>query len=324
MAAAAAAALLGFAVPVQAQGRLVFATQEAGTMYYTVGSGMAKLLSEKLGKRVAVQPYTGSSVYLPLIDNGEAHLGLSSNLDLDAAYKGADRAPLKNLRAVARLWPLRVALMVRADSGIKTAADLRGKRVTVDLKGQRAMGMVIRGMLATAGLKEGDVKAVTVANVGEGAKMLTEGNVDATFTAIGIPIVKQAHSTISGGVAYVDLGSGDISEKTIGQFAPGVYADKVAPVAAMPEITAPVTVAAFDVFLVTNAAMSDADVGALLKVLEDNFAELQQDFAALRTGDAAKFSAPTNTAPYQPGAIAYYRAKGRWTDANEARDKALR
>jgi TRAP transporter TAXI family solute receptor len=179
-------------------------------------------------------------------------------------------------------------------------------------------------MLATAGLKESDVKAVTIANVGEGAKMLTEGNVDATFTAIGIPIVKQAHSTIQGGIAYVDLGAGDTSEKTISQFAPGIYADKVAPVAAMPEITAPITVAAFDVFLVTSAAMSEAEAAALVKALAENFAELQKDFAALRTGDPAKFSAPTNTAPFHPGAAAHFRATGKWSAANDARDKAMK
>ena len=184
LAALAAACALALPQLGAAQGKgMIFAAQEAGTAYYTIGSGLAKLLGDKLGRRVAVQPYSGSSVYLPLLDSGEATLAFSSTLDANDAYKGEGRAPLKGLRAVARIWPLRVALMVRADAGIKTVADLKGKRVTVDLKGQRAMGQVIRGMLAAGGLKETDVKALTVANVGEAAKGLTEGNLDAAFIA---------------------------------------------------------------------------------------------------------------------------------------------
>lgn len=325
-AAAAASFALGLAGgPAAAQGRsIVFATQETGTMFHTVGSGLAKLLTEKLGRRVAVQPYSGSSVYLPLLDSGEVQLAFSSNLDVDAAFKGTDRAPLKNLRSAMRLWPLQVAFMVRADSGIKTAKDLKGKRVTVDLKGQRAMGFVTRGMLASAGLKDEDVRNITVANVGEGAKMLTEGNVDAAFVAIGIPLVKQAHSTIPGGIAYADLAGGDTAEATMSRFAPGIYAARVEPTSAMPEIKAPLTIAAFDIYIVTGAGAAEADIGAALKAIEDNLGELQKDFPALRAAAPARFSATTNTAPYHPGAVAYFKAKGRWSEANDARDKAMR
>lgn len=321
-AAALALALLA-APPALAQGGMVFATQEAGTMFFTVGSGMAKVLAEKTGRRVAVQPYTGSSVYLPLIDNGEATLALSSGLDADGAYRGQDRAALKNLRMVARVLPLRVGLMVRAESGIKSVADLKGKRVTVDLRGQRAMGQVIRAMLAAGGLKEGDVRPITVANVGEGAKGLTEGNLDAAFTAVGIPIVKQAHSTISGGVSYVDLGPAEAATRTMAGMVPGVYAARVEPNAALPEVKAPLTTAAFDVFLLTSAKTADADVAAVLKALWDNWAELQKDYPPLRASDAKLFGAPTNTVPYHPAAIAFFKAQGLWTPANDEMEKKV-
>ncbi len=324
---AALAAACAFALPAAAfaQGKgMIFATQEAGTAYYTIGSGLAKLLGDKLSRRVAVQPYSGSSVYLPLLDSGEATLAFSSTLDANDAYKGEGRSPLKGLRAVARIWPLRVAMMVRAESGIKTVADLKGKRVTVDLKGQRAMGQVIRGMLAAGGLKETDVKALTVANVGEGAKGLTEGNLDAAFIAVGIPLVKQAHSTISGGVAYADVGAGPDKAKAIQSFSPGSYPDRLDPAPHLPEVKAPIHVAAFDILLLTGAKTPDADIAAVLKVLEENFAALQKDYPQLRTGDAKKLGLPTNTVPYHPGAIAYFKSRGMWTPANEEREKGFK
>lgn len=325
LAALAAACALALPASAFAQGKgMVFATQEAGTAYYTIGSGLAKILGEKLKRRVAVQPYSGSSVYLPLLDSGEATLAFSSTLDANDAYKGEGRAPLKGLRAVARIWPLRVALMVRANSGIKTVADLKGKRVTLDLKGQRAMGQVIRGILATGGLKDADVKGLTVANVGEGAKGLTEDNLDAAFVAVGIPLVKQAHSTISGGVAYVDIGAGADKAKALAAVSPGSYTDRLDPAPHLPEVKAPIHTAAFDILLLTGAKTPDADIGAVLKVLEESFAELQKDYPQLRTGDAKKLALPTNTVPYHPGAAAYFKAKGMWTPANEEREKGFK
>ena len=208
---------------------MVFATMPGGTMYYTLGTGVSAMLTKKLDRKVTVQPYGGSSVYLPLIDAGEAQLGFSSSLDADAAFRGTDRKPLKNLRAVARVWGLKVALMAREKSGLKTVKDLKGKRVVVDFKGQVAMGKVVRAMLATGGLGDKDVKGVTVGNVRAGNEALIKGNVDVTFIAVGIPLVKQANSKIPGGVRYIDLAGGDLSAAMLGKHANGVYATEVKP-----------------------------------------------------------------------------------------------
>lgn len=311
--------------PAGAQGKgMIFAAQEAGTAFYTIGSGMAKLLGEKLNRRVAVQPYSGSSVYLPLLDSAEATLGFSSTMDANDAYNGTDRAALKNLRTVGRIWPLRVGLMIRADSGIKTVADLKGKRVTIDLRGQRAMGSVVRAMLATGGLKDADVRNVPVANVAAGAKSLTEGDVDAAFIAVGIPIVKQAHNTISGGVAYVDMGSGPDHAKIMASVAPGTYPARLDPAPHLPEVKTPIHTPAFDIMMLTSAKVSDADIAAVIKALHEGYAELQKDYPQLRDGDAKLLAAPSNTAPYHPGAIAYFKEKGLWTPANEEREKGFK
>lgn len=314
----------GAAGPLYAQGkRMVFATMGSGTMYYTLGSGFSKMLTEKLNRRVTVQPYTGSSVYLPLVNQGEATLAFSSSLDADAAYRGTDRAALKDLRAIARIWPLKVAFMVRQSSGIRTIQDLKGKRVTVNFKGQRAMSSVTRAMLATGGLSDKDVKSITVGNVGAGSKALIEGNVDASFIAVGIPLVKQAHAAIPGGVTYVDLSTGNTSPAFLSSQVNGVYATTVAPAKRLPEVKAKITTTAFDIFLLTSAKTPDADVAAVLKAVHENFAGLQKSYPPLRRGNVKGFASPTNTTPYHPAAAAYYKSKGMWTAANDAKEKSL-
>ena len=300
-----------------AGGRMIFATQESGTMYYTLGTGFSKMLSDQLQRRVTIQPYSGSSVYLPLLDNGEAALGFSSSLDANAAFTGEGREALKKLRAVARVWPLKVAFMVRADSGIKTLADLKGKRVTVELKGQAAMGKVTRAMLAAGGLTIDDVVNVAVANVGAGSKALIEGNVDAAFIAVGIPLVKQAHAAIPGGVAYVDMSGPNTNAQFLGQQAAGVYSAEIAPAKNLPEVKSKIVSAAFDIFLLTGAGTPDADVEAVLGALTAQFGALQKAYPPLRRGRAEKFSMPTNTVPYHPGSVAFFKKSGLWGEAND-------
>ena len=319
----AAATLMGMAASAGAADRMIFATQQSGTMYYTLATGFSKMLTSKLGRKVAVQPYSGSSVYLPLINAGEATMAFSSSLDAHAAYQGTDRKALKNMRAIARIWPLKVAMMARAKSGIKTVGDMKGKRVVVGFKGQKAMGMVIRAMMASGGLTVQDVKGVTVGNVVAGNKALIEGNVDVTFIAVGIPLVKRAHAAIPGGVSYVDLAGGNTSPKFLASKAGGIYPAKLAPAKRMPEVTKPITIVAFDIFLVTSAKTPDSDVKAVLAAISDNFKGLQKDYPPLRRGRADGFAAATNTLPYHKAAIAYYESKGMWTAANAVKEKSF-
>src|SRR5689334_7128915 len=62
-----------------------FATLPAGTLNYTTASAIAKVLKEKSGMNVLVQPTAGDAVILPMVDRGEAEIGISNILEvLDA------------------------------------------------------------------------------------------------------------------------------------------------------------------------------------------------------------------------------------------------
>jgi hypothetical protein len=203
----------------QAADRYTLGTNPQGTIYYTIGGGIAAALQDKLGKQVTVQPYTGSSVYLPLIAAGEVSMGLNSSLDLGEARAGNFGAEAKNLRVLARLWPLNVALVARNDSGVKTIADLKGKRVVTDLSALKAMSQLSKTILELGGLAVSDVEAETVAGLGPGMERLTENSLDATLIAVGIPLTQQAHASIPGGIRYVSIeGANATTEKADAAF----------------------------------------------------------------------------------------------------------
>jgi len=84
--------------------RVTIGTNPAGSIYFTLGGGLAKVLTEKMGVQAIVQPFAGSSVYLPLVDNGEVTAGLSSTLDSGAAYRGDLEYKGRATKKLRSLW----------------------------------------------------------------------------------------------------------------------------------------------------------------------------------------------------------------------------
>ena len=230
---------------------------------------------------------------------------------------------MKDLRAIARLWPLAYAYMVPASSGLSTVGDLKGKRAVVTISANAALAEANVAMLAAAGLTPGDVRAVTIGAIPQGVKAVIEGNADATPVAVGIPLVKEAHAAIPGGVRYLALSGAGANAAFLGGKLPGLYPLTVKPAPHRPEIKQDTTVLGFDVFLVASGTLSDADVTAIVSTLHGNWAALQKDYPALRGGPAAGFASATNTVPYHAAAAAYFKSKGLWTPANDKVDATL-
>ena len=51
--------------------QVTVATNPPGTTYYAVASGLAKVVSGAAGLQMVVQPYSGTSTMLPLLNTGE-------------------------------------------------------------------------------------------------------------------------------------------------------------------------------------------------------------------------------------------------------------
>src|SRR5262245_48750571 len=80
-----------------------FATLQPGTLNRTTASAIAKVLKEKAGLNVLVQPTAGDQVIVPLVARGEAEIGISNAMEVhDGLSKG-----LKDLRMIAATPALR-------------------------------------------------------------------------------------------------------------------------------------------------------------------------------------------------------------------------
>ncbi|MBN9490177.1 MAG: TAXI family TRAP transporter solute-binding subunit [Alphaproteobacteria bacterium] len=98
-------------------------------------------------------------------------------------YEGRPRA--ETLRTIANLYPESIHLVVRKGSGIRSVADLRGKRVSLDEPGSGTLADA-RMILAAFGLGERDLKPVYLP-VQQAADKFRGGTLDAFFNVSGWP-----------------------------------------------------------------------------------------------------------------------------------------
>lgn len=325
---AVAASVLAASVAHAELGRVTVGTNPQGTTYFVVGGGFAKKFSDELGINATAQPYAGSSVYLPLINSGEVTMGLSSSLDSGLAYQGKESyeeiGSLSNLRTLIRTWPLPYTYFVRADSGIKSIADLEGKKVAVTIGANTSLKLANEAMLRAGGLDpDADVEAVSVSGLPEGYNLVTEGRIAAATTALGIPLARQAHASIPGGLQMLAITGDNATTEFVAGEMEGLYLTETAPSENNPGVDAPMSVLGFDIFLVGSSALSDDDAYQITKTLHEGWVALQEDYGVLRRTPVEMISAPTNTTPYHPGAIRYFKEVDLWSADNDAREATL-
>lgn len=324
---AGAAAALAPGMPALAQAkRITIGTNPAGSIYYSLGGGIAKVLTEKMGTQAIVQPLAGSSVALPLVDNGELTMALSSTLDSGAAYRGEGEykgRTMKNLRSLVRIFSLPYTFTVRADSGLKTIADLKGKKVVMEFKALLGLKPMNEALIQAGGLQLSDVTPLTVAGLKQGLDAVADKSADASAVAAGIAMVQEMHASVPGGVRYLNVTGPNATDEFMAKTLPGSSLMKLAPNPRMPEVTEPVTIGTYDVFLVVGANVSDEDASKMTTVLIDNWGSLQKDYPALRAAKLEDLPRATNVVPYHPGAIAAFKAKNMWSSQNETANKKL-
>lgn len=304
--------------------RLTIGSNPAGSAYFLIAGGFAKLFQEKLKIRSTAQPHGGSSVYLPLLEKGEITLGLNSSLDSGMAVAGQSpfKARHKNVRMLARIWIIPYAYMVKESSGIKSVEDLRGKRVVVNVKTNVSLGQANRTLLATGGLTEADLEPVDSGGVVEGINLVVEDRADAATVAATMPAMKKAHATVPGGLRIVALGP-KATDEFMAEGMSGLYTMTAKPSTLLPFIKGETLIAAFDSYLNAGPEVSDEDAYTLAKTLHSNWKALQKDYAPLRNVPQEGL-APANVAmPYHPGAIRYWKEVGMWTAAHERQQADL-
>jgi TRAP transporter TAXI family solute receptor len=308
--AAAFAAVFAFAGAAHAQQFFRIGTGGTAGTYYPVGGMIANAVSQP-GKIVATaQASNGSLANVNAIAGGSLEAGLSQSDVATWAYTGTGafegKPRIADLRLIANLYPESIHLVVKKGSGIKSVADLKGKRVALDEPGSGTL-INARMVLAAWGVKETDIKPDYIKPNQAGDK-LKDGSLDAFFFVGGAPAGAIAELASSGaGIELVPLAGpqADSLMKTSSWFAvdniaAGTYKDVPA-----------VQTLAVGAQLVTSAKIPADTVYEITKAM---YSESTQK--TLQAGHAkGKFITKENAVksagiPFHPGAEKFYKEAG--------------
>src|SRR5690625_2954775 len=165
-----------------------FVTGGPGGTFYPLGVGMADVINDAGIANVTVETSDASIENTRLLGAEEAEIGL---LETGIAYFASegiemfDEDQITNVRGVMTLYPNLIQMVVMADSGIETYADLKGKKVVVGQPGSSSM-LNLDLVLEQYGLEFDDITP-QYSDFSQGIDMLKDGQVDATLVDIGIP-----------------------------------------------------------------------------------------------------------------------------------------
>jgi len=296
-----ALAAVGFSAHMANAQTYGFATLPPGSLNHTTASAVAKVLKEKAGMNVLVQPTGGDQIIVPMVARGEAEVGISNAMEVhDGFNKGA-----KDLRIIGAAHALRVGFFVRKDSDIRTVGDLKGKRVPYGFSSMRALEPTVRAILATANLTEKDIKPVMVPNVVRSADDFVSGSADAFYFAYGAPKVREVDAT-TGGIRMTEIDEkGMDAARKVERWG---YLTEVRPSPVFIGVEKPMKVYSFDNLLFTSAKTSDEFVYKFLDTLFNNKDDLIAVQPVLREFTPA-FAYKQYEVPYHPAAIKYFKEK---------------
>jgi TRAP transporter TAXI family solute receptor len=320
----------GFAGAQSLPPTITLGTSQTGTLQHGVATGLAKVASARIGSStVVVQPFTGATTALPLIDNGELDFGLAPSVDMAMSYQGANNLKIGGLnpyphapriRLVMSGSPLIASLIVRRDSPIKSARDLKGRRIAGEFRGSLGAYINTYVHLTSADLTWKDVTVVPFSGLNDSLDAMVQGRIDATVFGVGAARVREVDATT--GVRFVSSDCSPEGTQRIRKAAPGYFTITLKS-GEYPGVPEEICTTAYSLYLFAGEKTPDAAVTAVLKALWEDADKLPPLHPGLRQWKRETAVDKSPTGPFHPAAIAFYKTVNAWSAEAEAAHNRL-
>lgn len=277
------------------------ATGGASGPYNIIATTLGEIYNKTYGVNSKTQT-TGASVEnINLLNQDKVELAFVMSDVLSDALAGTNSFPSKieNVQQIAALYPNYVQVVTSKRSGIKTLADLRGKRVAV---GAQNSGVEVnaRSILNGHGITYDDI-TVDYLGYAEAADAMKGGKLDAAFLTSGLPNASLLELEQSFDLQLVSILPENIAE---------IAKDKSYFIALdIPEGTygneTTIPTAAIMNALVIRADLSEDDGYKLTKTFFESLDNLRNSHQAMKDVSLERAQEGL-VAPLHPGAQKYY------------------
>ena len=277
-------------------------------VYYPLGVSLAQIFSKAVpDSRATAQVTKASAENLNLLQAGRGELAFSLGDAVADAWAGDAEAgfkePLKNLRGFSATYNNYIQIVASEDSGIKTLADLKGKRVSVGAA-KSGTELNARAIFKAAGLTYKDLAKVEYLPFGESVELLKNRQLDATLQSAGLGVASIRDLASSVKIVIVP-----VPKEVVAKIGSPAYLPAVIPANTYTGQTEDVVTTAIPNFLITQSKVPDELVYQMAKAMYTNLDTL---YAAHNAAKAIKLqNALTGMPiPLHPGAKRYFREAG--------------
>jgi len=303
-----AGAALALSASAQAAEFISILTGGTSGVYYPLGVALSQIYTKAIpDAKSSVQATKASAENLNLLQAGRGEIAFTLGDALSDAWKGNEDAgfktPLKKLRGVAGIYSNYIQVVASADSGIKTLADLRGKRVAV---GAPKSGTEInaRAILKGAGMSYKDLGKVEYLPFGESVELMKNRQIDATLISAGLGV-----SAIRDLATSVKMVVVPIPADVVAKINDPAYIAGTIPANTYEGQSASVSTVAIENFLVTHEGVPTDTVYKMTKAMYENLDQMVAAHAAAKA--IKREEGPKHMPlPLHPGAEKYYREVG--------------
>jgi len=282
-------------------------TAGQGGVYYPLGGALSNIFAAKIqGAKPSVQATKGSIESLNLLQQGKGEIAFTlGNIlalawagDADAGFKGK----LDRLRGVAAIYPAYVQIVATKESGIRTLADLKVKRLSVNTLGS-GTELNARVLLDAAGISYKDLCKVMYLSYEQGIDLMWKRQLDATFalTGLGTPALREFAS--SNPINVVEIPAAIVAKVGV-PFLKGVI-----PKGTYKGQDSDVQTATILNYLVTRVDMTDDLVYDMTKAVFESTKQLAAVHPAA-AGIKLERAIDGMPVPLHPGAQKYFKEKG--------------
>lgn len=282
-------------------------------VYYPTGGAICRLVNKgrkEHGIRCSVES-TGGSVYnINTIREGELEFGVAQSDWQFHAFNGSSRfedaGPFEGLRAVFSVHPEPFTVVARADAGISTFDDLKGKRVNIGNPGSGQRG-TMEVLIDALGWTTGDFALATELKAAEQSAALCDNQIDAMVYTVGHPSgsIQEATTACDSVLVTVDGSAVDglINDNPF-------YRSATIPGGMYRGNDGDTMTFGVGATFVTSTDVSEEAVYTVVKSVMENIDDFKKLHPAFANLDPTEMATAGLSAPLHDGAAKYYREQG--------------
>lgn len=313
--AAAFVATAAFATNAVAEDLVTIGTGGQTGVYYQVGQSVCKLVNAADVNINCVAPSTaGSIANINALKAGDQQFGVAqSDWQYHATHgtsKFEDQGPDDKLRFVFSIHPEPFNVVARANSGIKTFSDLKGKRVNIGPQSSGYRG-TMEEIMGELGWTNADFKLAAELKPAEAPQALCDNNLDAFIYAAGHPAAAFSEAAATCDVIMVPLTDPEtkpVMDKLIADH--DYYSPAVIPGGMYKGTDNDVETFGVGATLLSYADVPDEVVYNVTKTIFENFDRFKRLHPAFANLNEQDMVTHFQSAPIHPGAEKYYKEMG--------------